>query len=87
MRVEQNEVVGIPEFNTTEGGMEEKEVRIAMAKKKPNEEPKIVGAGIGGAGGAMIGAAFGGPVGAVIGAGVSALIGHWVEGELRKQSW
>ena len=42
-----------------------------MAKKKPNEEPKIVGAGIGGATGAMIGAALGGPIGAVIGAGVT----------------
>ena len=54
-----------------------------MAKKK-SEEPKIVGAGIGGATGAMIGAAVGGPVGAVIGAGATALIGHWAEGELRK---
>jgi hypothetical protein len=53
-----------------------------MAKKE-GEEPKIVGAGIGGAAGAMIGAAVGGPVGAVVGAGISALIGHWAEGELR----
>lgn len=55
-----------------------------MANKKPNEESKIVGAGVGGAAGAMIGAALGGPVGAVIGAGVTALVGHWAEGELRK---
>ena len=55
-----------------------------MANKKPNEQPKIVGAGVGGAAGAMIGAALGGPVGAVIGAGVTALVGHWAEGELRK---
>ncbi len=52
--------------------------------KKPNEESKIVGAGIGGATGAMIGAALGGPVGAVVGAGVTALVGHWAECELRK---
>lgn len=55
-----------------------------MAKKNKGEEPRIVGAGIGGATGAMIGAAVGGPVGAVIGAGVTALVGHWAEGELRK---
>jgi outer membrane lipoprotein SlyB len=55
-----------------------------MANKKPSEEPKIVGAGIGGATGAMMGAALGGPVGAVIGAGVTAFVGHWAEGELRK---
>lgn len=55
-----------------------------MAKRKPNEEPKIVGAGIGGATGAMIGAAVEGSVGAVIGAGITALVGHWAEGELRK---
>jgi outer membrane lipoprotein SlyB len=55
-----------------------------MAKKNKGEETRIVGAGIGGATGAMIGAAVGGPVGAVIGAGVTALVGHWAEGELRK---
>ena len=51
--------------------------------KKKGEEPKIVGAGIVGATGAMIGAAVGGPVGAVVGAGMSALIGHWAKGDLR----
>lgn len=50
-----------------------------------SKEPKIIGAGIGGAAGAMIGAVVGGPVGALIGAGVAALVGHKAEQELRKK--
>ena len=52
--------------------------------KKPNEEPKIVGAGIGGAAGGIIGAIVGGPTGAAIGAGVSGWLGHLIETDIRK---
>ena len=52
--------------------------------KKPNEEPKIVGAGIGGAAGGIIGAIVGGPIGAAIGAGVSGWLGHLIETDIRK---
>ena len=48
---------------------------------KPNKEARVLGAGIGGAGGGMIGAALGGPVGAVIGAAVAARVGHWAARE------
>lgn len=55
-----------------------------MAKKKSSEEPKIVGAGIGGAAGGIVGAIFGGPFGAAIGAGVSGWLGHQIETDIRK---
>lgn len=56
-----------------------------MEGNRSSKEPKIIGAGIGGAAGAMIGAVVGGPVGALIGAGVAALVGHKAEQELRKK--
>ena len=52
--------------------------------KKPNEEQKIIGAGIGGAAGGILGAIVGGPIGAAIGAGVSGWLGHLIETEIRK---
>jgi uncharacterized protein YcfJ len=58
---------------------------VNMAKK-PNEEQKLVGAGIGGAVGGVIGAAVGGPIGAAIGAGISGWIGHQVETDLRRRA-
>lgn len=56
-----------------------------MSKQKPNEEPKIVGAGIGGAAGGIVGAVIGGPIGAALGAGVTGWIGHEVEKDMRKK--
>jgi uncharacterized protein YcfJ len=53
--------------------------------KKPDEEPKIVGAGIGGAAGGVIGAIVGGPIGAAIGAGVAGWLGHQIENDIRKK--
>ena len=52
---------------------------------KPDEEPKVIGAGIGGAVGGVVGALVGGPIGAVIGAGVTSWIGHQVEADMRKK--
>jgi len=54
-----------------------------VAKKK-DEEPKIVGAGVGGAVGGVLGAIVGGPIGAAIGAGVSGWLGHLIETDIRK---
>lgn len=56
-----------------------------MAKQKPNEEPKVLGAGIGGAVGGVVGALIGGPVGAAVGAGLSGLVGHEIEKDMRKK--
>jgi uncharacterized protein YcfJ len=56
-----------------------------MAKQNPNEEPKVVGAGIGGAVGGVIGALVGGPIGAAVGAGASGWIGHEIEKDMRKK--
>lgn len=53
--------------------------------KKPDEEPKIVGAGIGGAAGGVIGAVVGGPIGAAIGAGVAGWLGHQIENDMRRK--
>jgi len=56
-----------------------------MSKQKPNEEPKVVGAGIGGAVGGIVGALIGGPLGALIGAGLSSWAGHEIEKDMRKK--
>jgi len=52
-----------------------------MAKK---DEPKLVGATVGGAVGGFLGALVGGPVGAVIGAGAASWVGHQVETDMKK---
>lgn len=44
-----------------------------------DEEPNIVGAGIGGAIGGVLGAMLGGPVGAALGAGAGGWLGHEIE--------
>lgn len=56
-----------------------------MAKQKPDEEPKVVGAGIGGAAGGIVGALIGGPVGAALGAGVTGWLGHEIEKDMQKK--
>lgn len=53
--------------------------------KRSNKEPRVIGAGIGGALGGVIGALVGGPIGAVVGAGVSSWVGHQVEADIRKR--
>ncbi len=50
--------------------------------KKPNEEQKVVGAGIGKLIGGVVGALFGG----LIGAGIAGWVGHKVESEMRKNN-
>lgn len=51
---------------------------------KSNNEPKIIGAGVGGAAGGIFGAIIGGPIGAAIGAGVTGWLGHLIESDIRK---
>jgi outer membrane lipoprotein SlyB len=57
-----------------------------MAKNPNDKEPKLIGAGVGGAIGGVISAAIGGPLGAALGAGTSGWIGHEVEKDLRKKA-
>jgi len=61
------------------------EKEVMRVANKPNEEPKVVGAGVGGAIGGVVGAVLGGPIGAAIGAGISGWTGHQIESDMRKK--
>lgn len=51
-----------------------------------DEEPNVVGAGIGGAIGGVIGAMLGGPFGAALGAGAGGWLGHEIEKDTRENN-
>ncbi len=51
-----------------------------------DEEPNVVGAGIGGAIGGVLGAIVGGPVGAALGAGAGGWLGHEIEKDTREKT-
>ncbi|MGC8473706.1 MAG: glycine zipper domain-containing protein [Candidatus Dormibacteria bacterium] len=57
---------------------------MAAQARRPNEEARLIGAGIGGAAGGVIGAIVGGPVGAGVGGAIGGWLGHVITTELSK---